>query len=144
MFSSDATDLETLHSLLNEKQREMSRWDVYLAEIESGHLQWSLIHSEKFFRENARRMEGDDGNFTIVKVWCESPIPSASRSPSCVSRCRSFPDVVEACCRRRRRCCRSRMLRYRGVRSILPEWQIYCKETRSSQRGPSFDGEPKS
>jgi V-ATPase subunit H len=46
----------------------MTRWDVYVAEVKSGHLKWGIVHTEKFFRDNARRMEGKDGNFEIVKV----------------------------------------------------------------------------
>ena len=46
----------------------MTRWDVYKSEIESSHLKWGIVHNEKFFRENARRMEGIDGNFNILKV----------------------------------------------------------------------------
>lgn len=61
-------DVEKLHTLLSETCREMTRYDVYEVEVDSGHLQWSKIHSEKFFRENARRMEGKDGKFGIVKV----------------------------------------------------------------------------
>ena len=53
------------------------RWDVYKSEVESGHLQWGIVHTEKFFKENAKRMEGKDGNFAIVKVgvtWLALPI----------------------------------------------------------------------
>jgi V-type H+-transporting ATPase subunit H len=46
----------------------MTRWDVYKAEVESSRLKWGIVHDEKFFRENARRMEGINGNFKIVKV----------------------------------------------------------------------------
>lgn len=46
----------------------MTRWDVYEAEVDSGHLQWGMVHTEKFFKENAKLMEGKDGNFAIVKV----------------------------------------------------------------------------
>lgn len=61
-------DLDMMDKLLSESCREMTRWDVYEAEVDSRHLQWSIIHTEKFFRENARRMEGADGKFSIVKV----------------------------------------------------------------------------
>jgi len=61
-------DLNALHGMLHETQADMTRWDVYQAEVDSGHLQWSIVHTEKFFRENAKRMEGKDGNFAIVKV----------------------------------------------------------------------------
>lgn len=46
----------------------MTRWDVYKAEVESSYLKWGIIHNEKFFRDNARLMEGAHGNFKIVRV----------------------------------------------------------------------------
>jgi V-type H+-transporting ATPase subunit H len=46
----------------------MTRWDVYVSEVKSGHLKWGVLHTEKFFLENAKRMEGKEGNFEIVKV----------------------------------------------------------------------------
>lgn len=46
----------------------MSRWDIYEAEVESGNLSWGILHSEKFFRENCRQLEGSDGNFHLLKV----------------------------------------------------------------------------
>lgn len=62
-------DLDVLHKLLHENFKEMSRWDVYLAEVQSGSLEWGFLHSEKFFKENATKFEGPDGDFFIVKVW---------------------------------------------------------------------------
>ena len=38
-------DLNLLYKLLHENYKEMSRWDVYKAEVESGHLEWGIIHS---------------------------------------------------------------------------------------------------
>merc|ERR1712216_112467 len=46
----------------------MGTWDVYKSEVESGYLQWGVLHTEKFFKENAKMMEGSDGNFSIVKT----------------------------------------------------------------------------
>lgn len=60
-------DLKVLHKLLHENYKEMSRWDVYLAEVESGSLAWGILHTEKFFKENARNLEGPDGDFSILK-----------------------------------------------------------------------------
>jgi len=50
----------------------MSRWDVYKAEVESGHLEWGIIHSEKFFKEHAKRLEGKNADFELlrVRVFC--------------------------------------------------------------------------
>jgi V-type H+-transporting ATPase subunit H len=61
-------DVDTLHKLLAENYREMSRWEVYKNEVESGHLQWGSTHTEAFFKENARMMEGPDGDFSLVKT----------------------------------------------------------------------------
>jgi len=61
-------DVDTLHKLLHENYKEMSRWEVYKNEIESGHLQWGSTHTEAFFKENARMMEGSDGDFRLLKV----------------------------------------------------------------------------
>ena len=61
-------DLDKLYSILHEAHKDLSRFDVYKSEIEAGHLQWGLVHTEKFFKENARLMEGSDGDFALVKV----------------------------------------------------------------------------
>ncbi|GKY91075.1 hypothetical protein MPSEU_000080300 [Mayamaea pseudoterrestris] len=62
------TDIDILYKLLHENYKEMSRWEVYKNEVESGHLQWGSTHKEAFFKENARMMEGIDGDFHLVKV----------------------------------------------------------------------------
>ena len=46
----------------------MSTWDLYKSEIESGSLTWGILHTEKFFHENAKLMEGPDGDFGLLKV----------------------------------------------------------------------------
>lgn len=61
-------DLDVLHKLLHDNFREMSTWDVYLAEIQSGTPEWGFLHTEKFFKENAKNFEGPDGDFFIVKM----------------------------------------------------------------------------
>jgi len=61
-------DVDILHKLLVENYKEMSRWEVYKNEVESGHLQWGSTHTEAFFKENARMMEGSDGDFHLLKV----------------------------------------------------------------------------
>jgi len=61
-------DVEVLYKLLHENFKEMSRWDVYKSELESGHLEWGILHSEKFFKENAKMMEGPDGDFFLLKM----------------------------------------------------------------------------
>jgi len=61
-------DLDVLHKLLHDNFKEMSRWDVYLAEVQSGSLEWGFLHTEKFFKENAKNFEGPDGDFFVVKL----------------------------------------------------------------------------
>jgi V-type H+-transporting ATPase subunit H len=61
-------DVNVLHKLLHDSYKDMSRFEVYQNEVESGHLQWGSTHTEAFFKENARMMEGTDGDFHIVKV----------------------------------------------------------------------------
>jgi V-type H+-transporting ATPase subunit H len=63
-----ASDLDALHALLHRNYKEMTRFDVYKAEVESGHLEWGVVHTEKFFKEHAKKMEGPDGDFDIVRV----------------------------------------------------------------------------
>ena len=65
------TDLNALHSLLHQNFREMTRWEVYKSEVESGRLQWGMVHTEKFFKENARLLEGSDGDFHLLRVSCD-------------------------------------------------------------------------
>lgn len=61
-------DVKKLHQLLQDNYKEMSRWEVYKNEIESGHLQWGSTHTEAFFKENAKMLEGSDGDFRPLKV----------------------------------------------------------------------------
>lgn len=61
-------DVDLLHKLLHDNFKEMSRWEVYKNEVESGHLQWGSTHTEAFFKENARLIEGSDGDFSLLKV----------------------------------------------------------------------------
>lgn len=61
-------DVDTLHKLLTANYHELTRWEVYKNEIESGHLKWGSTHTEAFFKENARMIEGSDGDFHLLKV----------------------------------------------------------------------------
>jgi len=61
-------DIKTLHKLLADNFKEMSRFEVYKNEVESGHLQWGSTHTEAFFKENARMLEGKDADFKLLKV----------------------------------------------------------------------------
>ena len=61
-------DVGSLHKLLTDNFHEMTRWEVYKNEVESGHLKWGSTHTEAFFKENARMIEGSDGDFHLLKV----------------------------------------------------------------------------
>ena len=61
-------DLTALNSLLQESFREMTRWEVYQSEVESGRLHWGMVHTEKFFKENAQMFEGRDSDFYLLRV----------------------------------------------------------------------------
>ena len=63
-----ADDVDALERLLNDNFKEMTRWEVYQTEVESGNLQWGSTHTDAFFKENAKMMEGKDGNFDVVKI----------------------------------------------------------------------------
>jgi V-type H+-transporting ATPase subunit H len=66
-------DLDLLGQVLRDTFQHMSRWDVYKSEVESSYLQWGIVHTEEFFRENVMSMEGKDGKFSIVRVSDNSP-----------------------------------------------------------------------
>mmetsp|Transcript_24715 Transcript_24715/g.52010 ORF Transcript_24715/g.52010 Transcript_24715/m.52010 type:complete len:526 (+) Transcript_24715:203-1780(+) len=61
-------DVDTLYKLLQDNFKEMTRWEVYQNEVETGQLQWGSTHTEAFFKENAKMMEGKDGDFKLVKI----------------------------------------------------------------------------
>mmetsp|Transcript_24216 Transcript_24216/g.43795 ORF Transcript_24216/g.43795 Transcript_24216/m.43795 type:complete len:530 (+) Transcript_24216:44-1633(+) len=61
-------DVESLHKLLADNFKEMTRWEVYQNEVETGQLQWGSTHTDAFFKENANMMEGKDGDFKLVKI----------------------------------------------------------------------------
>jgi len=61
-------DLSVLHRVLHENFKEMTRWDVYFAEVQQGQLAWGHLHSERFFKENIRQFEGPNGDFYVVKL----------------------------------------------------------------------------
>jgi V-type H+-transporting ATPase subunit H len=96
-------DLTVLHKLLHENYKEMSRWDVYLAEVQSGNLEWGILHTEKFFRENAKRFEGPNGDFSVVKVckFLVLPIVTALLCFSTLQYC--IPILDSRCVNRQQR-----------------------------------------
>jgi len=61
-----AADVDALHKILLANYRDLSTLERYCAEVRSGDLAWGLVHSERFWRENARAAEADD--FAIIKA----------------------------------------------------------------------------
>ncbi|GAX13409.1 hypothetical protein FisN_34Lh008 [Fistulifera solaris] len=59
-------DIDILEGHLQETFRHMTRWDLYQAEVESSHLQWGVLHTEEFLRENVKYFEGNDGQFRTI------------------------------------------------------------------------------
>jgi len=60
-------DLNVLCKLLRKNYTDMTRWDIYEAEVNSGSLNWGILHTENFFQENHKKLEGVDGNFLPLK-----------------------------------------------------------------------------
>lgn len=60
-------DMKTLNKLLHDNFKEMSRWDLYENEIISGNLEFGILHTEKFFIQNHRLLEGKGGDFGLLK-----------------------------------------------------------------------------
>lgn len=60
-------DLEILSRVLNNHAKELTQWNVYHAELESGQLAWGMLHTEQFFQQHILKMEGPKGDFEPVK-----------------------------------------------------------------------------
>ena len=60
-------DLVALKKALDHHTLTLTRWQVYQAELESGQLSWGILHTEYFFREHIRQMEGPNRDFEPVK-----------------------------------------------------------------------------
>mmetsp|Transcript_4676 Transcript_4676/g.5369 ORF Transcript_4676/g.5369 Transcript_4676/m.5369 type:complete len:541 (-) Transcript_4676:460-2082(-) len=60
-------DIKTLNKLLHDNYKEMSRWDVYENEVLNGNLEWGVLHTEKFFKQNCKLLEGKDSDFFLLK-----------------------------------------------------------------------------
>ncbi|CDZ96853.1 Vacuolar H-ATPase V1 sector, subunit H [Phaffia rhodozyma] len=62
-------DLNVLGDVLKEARSNLSTWDEYASEVESGHLAWSPIHeSEDFWKENATKLNEKDGKLIKILV----------------------------------------------------------------------------
>jgi len=53
-------DVKGLLDMLQANYKELSTFDRYTTELQSGDLQWGILHTEKFWKENNRFMELND------------------------------------------------------------------------------------
>jgi V-type H+-transporting ATPase subunit H len=60
-------DLETLQTVLNHYAKKMTQWNVYQAELDSGQLQWGMLHTSDFFQRHVHHLEGPKGDFEPIK-----------------------------------------------------------------------------
>jgi V-type H+-transporting ATPase subunit H len=59
-------DIRELVALITSEVKELSNFDRYMRELESGQLAWGFIHSSKFFGENILKF--DNGEFKALKL----------------------------------------------------------------------------
>jgi V-type H+-transporting ATPase subunit H len=59
-------DIRMLVQLITSEVKELSNFDRYMRELESGTLAWGFIHNSKFFGENVMKFE--QGEFKAVKL----------------------------------------------------------------------------
>ncbi|KRX04842.1 Armadillo-type fold [Pseudocohnilembus persalinus] len=59
-------DLQHVGEVLEANLKILSSFEKYQKEIHSRHLDWSPVHTEKFWRENIRKFEDDD--FKLIKM----------------------------------------------------------------------------
>lgn len=59
--------MQLLETILLQNYKELTKWETYQVEMQSGRLEWGILHTETFFRENVRRMEGPNSDFAPVK-----------------------------------------------------------------------------
>jgi len=51
--------VKTIEASLSKDITELSSFEMYEKEVSSGHLQWSAVHTEKFWRENFQKFDKD-------------------------------------------------------------------------------------
>lgn len=64
------TDVKALAAVLERNYRELSTFERWSTEINSGALRWGVVHSEKFWKENHRFMEADDWAMLTKLIAC--------------------------------------------------------------------------
>ena len=59
-------DFKSIQTILVRNYRELRTYERWSTEVTSGHLKWGILHTEKFWKENARFVESD--NFAMLKA----------------------------------------------------------------------------
>lgn len=59
------SDFKFVQDVLSHNYRELSTFERWVAEVRSGTLKWGILHTEKFWRENAKFVESND--FALLK-----------------------------------------------------------------------------
>jgi len=59
------SDVRNLFEILMKNYRDFSTYDRWASEVKTGNLRWGIVHTEKFWRENAKLVEHND--FELLK-----------------------------------------------------------------------------
>jgi V-type H+-transporting ATPase subunit H len=59
-------DVRYLYDTLMRNYRDLSSYDRWVSEVHTGALRWGIVHTEKFWRENAKFVEVND--FKLLKM----------------------------------------------------------------------------
>ena len=59
-------DVKFLHDVLARNFRDLSSFDKWTSEVKTGALRWGIVHTDKFWRENAKMVEQDE--FKMLKM----------------------------------------------------------------------------
>lgn len=62
-------DMQTVLEALQSKIQQLSSFEMYLTELQSGNLTWTPVHSETFWSEHKNKFE--EKNFELIKRLCE-------------------------------------------------------------------------
>ena len=74
------SDMEQLKEAIQKNYKVLSSIDRYKKEVLRGELKWGPVHSERFFRDNAEAIAGDD--FKLINKLIEILRQAVATSPS--------------------------------------------------------------
>ena len=75
------SDVRVLFDGLTKNYRELSTFDHWTSEVNTGALRWGIVHTEKFWRENCKFLERED--FKLLKALIL--LAKSSEDPTIVS-----------------------------------------------------------